>query len=646
MSRGSSQRSRKSAQETWQEFIQAEQKKGSKIGKAFDKAQFGGFEDKIVTLYFADENLCKTAKGQIEPLRKKLPRELLPCDRVNFQIGKVSEAAQSPVNKTSRAHSTGSQNKINNPLQALNFTDFGRDRDNKELSQPILEAAAKAESNCSPIYEKLKQRTEALAQDGAVVPVSFNWRLRVGGMRGFRELLLPVFHPVFGIPYIPASSLKGAARAWAIHNGDAHNAQRLLGVLQGKSALAAKVEFLDAFPMKPCLSVDIATPQWHWQGNRVVYKPEPHPLLSMEQPNLLIGFRPTAKGKPADVQIVKEWLENSLQVGIGSRVSSGYGRALGQATTLPCSRSFDFELWTQGMYGSQQPTKQNSWQGSPEFRPTAIRGILRFWYRAVALGLYDSSVCQELEDNLFGALSRPGELSLNVRFNEIRSKDPYLYSGKIDIEASDSKHLDLLSNLLILSAHLGGAGRGSRRPLHLLNGRMRGCHWSLDDTNLPLKYDLNQWKQFLKNLTDKFKAVNPSTRLHSVTPTILTQRQQDVLDKNAQIWLLKCSEQVPPDHVRHWKAEGDNFKVRGKALNLLYSSDRYKGENQQGRGNQNVGGAFGIPSYVWIKSIFPANSTPYQVVSIFGVDHPERKAFAKELQNLGAELVFGQISSR
>ncbi|WP_200892607.1 RAMP superfamily CRISPR-associated protein [Aliterella atlantica] len=29
-------------------------------------------------------------------------------------------------------------------------------------------------------------------------------------MRGFRELLLPVFYPVYGVPYIPSSSLKGA----------------------------------------------------------------------------------------------------------------------------------------------------------------------------------------------------------------------------------------------------------------------------------------------------------------------------------------------------------------------------------------------------------------------------------------------------
>jgi hypothetical protein len=46
---------------------------------------------------------------------------------------------------------------------------------------------------------------------------------------------------------------------------------------------------------------------------------------------------------------------------------------------------------------------------------------------------------------------------------------------------------------------------------------------------------------------------------------------------------------------------------------------------------------------VWIKSIFTGN-LPYQVITIFGSDYPDRKEFAKELKKQGAILVSREIS--
>jgi CRISPR-associated protein Cmr6 len=478
------------------------------------------------------------------------------------------------------------------------------------------------------------------------VTVDFNWRLRVGGTRGFRELLLPVFHPVFGVPYIPPSSLKGAARAWARKNDDAGEVFRLLGMLQGKEAKAAKVEFLDAFPTKPCLSVDVATPQWSWGDNKVSYKPEPHPLLSMEQPNFLIGLRPTARGTADDVRQVKEWLENALKTGIGSRVSSGYGRALGQASSLPHSQNYNFELWTQGMYGVEPPSKDNGYQGVAEFRPTAVRGILRYWFRAVALGFYDAESCQELEDEIFGNLSKPGKVATGTIVNPSNKTNPFLYEGKICLEAAENKYLNLLEKLLILASHLGGVGRGSRRPLHLLNGRMRGCHWVVNGEGLPLEGDRQNWQQFFDSLRLAFNAVKSPVGSHTSSPGQPDSRQQDVLDKNALVFLLKSPGQVPPERVKNWNAEGETDKVRGTALSLLYGDPKFKGESgprDNKTGNPNVGGSLGTPSYVWIKSVFPYQKTPYQVVTIFGVDDSDRLEFAQELVRQGAELVYGEM---
>jgi CRISPR-associated protein Cmr6 len=629
--------------EAWYEFIQAELKQNSKIGRAFEKAGFVGLENKIVTVYFEDETVAKIAKGKIEPLKNKLPSALRPCDRVQINIGQVSPISHKPSKKKVIVTGAGKTSRVSTPLQTLYMEHL--DIHDQGSAKLLLEAATKVEIHCRTIYDRLKQRTESLViEDGVAFPVSFSWRLRVGGTRGFMELLLPVFHPVFGVPYIPASSLKGAARAWARQNGESKSElSKILGILDGKVAQAAKVEFLDAFPTKECLSVDVATPQWHWQNGNIAYKPVPHPLLSMEQPQFLIGLRPTKPENAKYIPIVKEWLENALKSGIGSRVSSGYGRALGQSSTFPNSQSYDFELWTQGVYGADSQ--------KVEFRPTAIRGILRYWFRAVALSLYQPESCQELEEAIFGKLSQQGKISITTLFNNFKKQDTYCYNGKIYLETKEQKYLELISQILILASHLGGFGRGSRRPFHLLHGRMRGCHWSIDADRLPIGYDLTQWQKLFQSLRSAFQTVQTPIGAYTSSPGNPGKgnRCQDSLDSNAQVWLLKSPNQLAPDKVTDWKANGNQPNVLGSALSLLYSNTKFKGENQQGLGNKYVGGAFGTPSFVWIKSIFPRVGDSYQVVTIFGVDQTDRLTFAKELDKLAktkpseAILVFGKM---
>ncbi|MFO5474817.1 MAG: RAMP superfamily CRISPR-associated protein, partial [Dolichospermum sp.] len=165
----------------------------------------------------------------------------------------------------SRANSTSVLRapKNHNPLQALYWVEPNLPENDASQRMSILRETVAAEQGCNQIYTKLYQRTLQLANGKEnTVSVSFNWRMRIGGTRGFRELLLPVLHPIFGIPYIPASTLKGAARAWARKNDAPARVQELLGMLNGRNAKAAKIEFLDAFPTKHCLSIDVATPQW------------------------------------------------------------------------------------------------------------------------------------------------------------------------------------------------------------------------------------------------------------------------------------------------------------------------------------------------------------------------------------------------
>lgn len=512
-----------------------------------------------------------------------------------------------------------------NPLQALNSTLFGNQ------INPVLESVEDAEATCNQLYQKLTTRTEQLAE--TTLRVEFSWRVQVGGMRGFRELLLPVFHPVYGIPYIPSSSLKGVARAWARNNGvDKKEINFLLGELdQGVGA----VQILDAFPTNPCLSLDMANPQWGWEGDRVKYNPTPHAFLSMEKPKILIGFIYTGRGKKQSsddgLNKVKEWLENGLKTGIGSRVSAGYGR-IALKSGLPHSSKHHFYFYSQGVYGANPPSNQNNWQGDIEFRPIALRGILRYWFRAIALGLYDVNTTKRLENELFGQLSTEGSLRIAVSLTEEdkgNRDNPYYCQGSILLEAKRENHLKLAESVLQLASHLGGFGRSSRRPLHLNNNRLRGCFWELSEFILPCQE--SDWQIFIKNVLDSFRNVQPEGNAINHNLGDRNNRYQDILNQNTNIFLIPCPQLKYPNEVNNWRNEGYKNPVIGEGLRILYSSDRFKGVNQQRRGNENVGGKLGIPSFVWIKSNYVEDEEYYQAVTIFGVNHRDRANFANAI---------------
>lgn len=623
----------------WEEFLQDLSQRAARTPGFYSlikDTRLKRLENQSITLLFSDRDRATQAQAQI--------------DRVLSSIRKDPAFPFQRIEQISCEFDDPTEMRVENPLQALNFEPFGIETKNgetRELEKPVLSKAAEADTTCQPLYTLLRQKTEALAD--VLLPVPFPWRVRVGGMRGFRDLLLPALHTVYGVPYIPSSSLKGLIRAWATKpesRVSQETMRDLLGWLDGNRASIGKVQILDAFPTQPCLSVDISNPQWHWNQSRVQYKPEPHLLLSMEKPNLLIGLARTSRGSISDVNLVKDWLEHALaELGLGSRISAGYGRTQ-NPDNLPCSSQWGFQLWTQGMYGFNPPSKENKYQGTPEFRPAAIKGMLRYWFRAIALSLYSPELCKTLEGDLFGTIepsAKEGSIKLSVNV-ESQSKQPqefpYSYEGSILLQAKTLAHLTLVEKILQLSFHCSGVGRGTRRPLHWNNNRLRGCHWQPSDRRQIL--DRTQWTPMLQDLKQAFLEIHAATTPADGDPGEPGQRHQDVLNHSTKLYLMPCSKLHHPQQVSNWKQIGATSAARGEALDLLYSSDRYKGETRDNQnritgGNSAVGGTLGTPSYVVIKSNFPANEQPYQVVIIFGADHhADRQALAADLEQDGA----------
>ncbi|PZO10753.1 MAG: CRISPR-associated protein Cmr6 [Leptolyngbya foveolarum] len=567
------------------------------------------------------------------------------------------------------------------------------DADNNRLKK-VLDETCKSEraDSCKKLYRLLTKRTELIAENlesgktTATIAVQFPGRLRVGGQRGFRERLFPAFHSVYGVPYVPSSSIKGALLAWArdyLPEDEKQTVREMLGFLDGEEASLGKVQILDAFPTTPCLSVDVATPQWSWQGDRVEYGPSPHMMLSLKNVTLKVGLAHTSLGTTSDVKTVLKWLKDALVIkGLGSRLSAGYGRAKSDSTlNYPAKAeqrllsNHPFSLWSQGIYGAQQ--------SEHELRPTALRGILRYWFRAVGLGLYSPAECKRLEGELFGTIEpTPEQLQKKesppqgsfytaltadsstvkkvvLTISKSKSRELNLYHDKATaiFGAATADHLNLLQHLFKLAIHCGGIGRGSRRALHINDQRFRGCHWENSHQNETLVWNPNAWQQFLNSLINAFLCAFPA--VHRITrPTIVDNpgigkpRYQDVLNKNAKILLVPCPKLVHPK-LANWEEEGSSRNILGEALNMLYirqDSGRflYKGEKTikvDGKkiteGNLSVGGKLGIPSYATIQSNFPLQAPAYQTVIVFGsAYHLDRQKFCHDLQqNSGAREV-------
>lgn len=588
------------------------------------------------------------------------------------QIG--VEVSPTPSSKTEKNKEVNIS-KMKNPLQTLNCLDFSKEsaarfsdsQPEEERLKFLLEATAKADKEtCQPLYDILNQRTETLAEE--ILTVHFPGRLRVGGIQGFRERLLPVLHPVYGVPYIPASSIKGVVSTWAKqqYSENLEVVHRLFGFLKQtpsedvQKASLGTVQILDAFPTAPCLSLDVATPQWNWKENQVEYGPSPHYMMSLRNVTLKIGLVRTNLGSKADVEIAREWLEKALiQEGLGSRISAGYGRVnqAGISTTSTDSQvsesgqqiesrwrssSHSFEVWSQGIYSVEDQL---------ELRSVSIRGVLRYWFRAVALNFCSPQDCKKFEAALFGSIDttlnrdkKPTQGSVRIAIDIEQESDvpnwnrcaPYYAKGRIHLESLNRGHLTLIEYILKLAMHLGGVGRGSRRPLHYNSGRLRGCYWQAAEPRDILRYDADEWKKFLDFLQDICQGVCRQLSLSSqpieCSPGDNQNRHQDVLNQNAWIYLVKANHTKHPRNVPSalWNKQGQYREVLGPALDFWYKSG-FKG----GTGNIAVGGKLGTPSFVWIASNNLDNDSneAYQVITVFGSDHPERKKFIEAIQN-------------
>jgi CRISPR-associated protein Cmr6 len=540
-----------------------------------------------------------------------------------------------------------------------------------KVLQTIITRAAQYKT----YFQQRNKYTELMAGKGNTFKVKCLWRVRVGGMRGPEDMLLPAFDAA-GMPYIPSSSLRGVARSQGVRSLTQAKIDALkktkpkitpdhwkqaakeaeteiasyLGSLEANDEhRMGKVIFLDAYPWgndwrneQQGLAVDIANSVWEWENQALSYNPNPNLFLSLRKPTFIIGLKPTRHCDATTFKQVKTWLKQGLQAGIGSQVNSGYGEMKVKTDTPPTPPflSVTFTLTGQLIHSYQylrwnQNKNRYDGEGEAEVRPVAFKSMLRYWFRALALGVLETEVvCDRWEPMLFGAIEpqTQGWIKCRVESNfkpqrtpQEQNADCLSQSGILKLSASaempDDKQdavCQLLQHLTWLMFHLGGVGQGARRPLYSRKTRpyYRGTRlrvtdvnpnnqtaWQLPDTAQQFQQQFQQQLHgFYRNLARLYGRSLSLDRPNKI-------RGQFIEFIGGDCKIVVCS--------------GKSQSNKPFALDILHKLAH------RGNGKYNselCGDANSNPSPIWISDL-----GNYQVVTVFEIWSSPRRKFLKEL---------------
>ncbi len=306
-------------------------------------------------------------------------------------------------------------------------------------------------------------------------------------------------HPLYGFVYLPASGLKGMARAyaetiWLATQPDPASAWRRIesvfgwapGSDRGKDhwkprgvagpevdASAGDVVFQDSWPITwPELMLDVVNchhPEYYkgkdepgdWEG------PQPVSFLAIRAGvEFDFALHPRRTGTDADAEQAREWLSAALaQEGAGAKTAAGYGRftVVGVSASSPKSarrESFEvvLELATPAfLAGATQ-------DGSDcDLRSATLRGLLRWWWRTMHSGFLDSVKLRRLESAVWGDTKVGGAVRVFVSaVKPIVRKQ--LDRKRVSVESSLPRRGDRPSPGLVYHSYGMEDGERAQRP--------------------------------------------------------------------------------------------------------------------------------------------------------------------------------------
>lgn len=171
------------------------------------------------------------------------------------------------------------------------------------------------------------------AEDRRHLRAKLDGRLMVDHGRAAATETSVSFHPIWGVPRIPGSALKGITRAEMRADG-AHEVD-LEGVFGGEEG-AGRVLFYYALPADGAfeLALDVLTPhhKGYYEGDEPPTdwdSPEPFTFVTVVNTtfDVWLGARSSSRADRAALSRAAETLKQALEVsGVGGKTAAGYGR--------------------------------------------------------------------------------------------------------------------------------------------------------------------------------------------------------------------------------------------------------------------------------------------------------------------------------
>jgi CRISPR type III-B/RAMP module RAMP protein Cmr6 len=171
---------------------------------------------------------------------------------------------------------------------------------------------------------------------------SLDWRMVIGlGGESVLETDITLHH-LYGIPFIPASALKGLTRAYVTGEVEGYKSDKIdndnteVERIFGSQEHAGTVIFFDAMPVNGITNfvLDIMNPHYpeYYAGNKLPtndQNPVPITFLTVTNTTFTFALTPRDSSKEQhvkDVEQVNAWLQEAIQkYGVGGKTSAGYG---------------------------------------------------------------------------------------------------------------------------------------------------------------------------------------------------------------------------------------------------------------------------------------------------------------------------------
>lgn len=169
-----------------------------------------------------------------------------------------------------------------------------------------------------------------------------DWRLAQGtGNETVLETDLTV-HPLYGLPIIPGSALKGLCRNYVTGEISEHGSKNMdeddetVRRIFGTSDQSGTVVFFDALPIegKATFALDVINvhyPEYYNRGKTPINEQRPNPVLFLTVEDTIFAFALAPRNlkrveQRDDVTVASRWLQEAMQEwGIGGKTSAGYG---------------------------------------------------------------------------------------------------------------------------------------------------------------------------------------------------------------------------------------------------------------------------------------------------------------------------------